>query len=327
VNYKNLSPSEFELIPKGEKINARILELDIRNDLKVFIFSETENTFSCLLSVNYTTVKLPKINGLYIEYQLFGEAGFDKNNFILIECRNNAYLNNYTEILKEILGIYDNGAAQLVDIIHKVISKWRHFLGEPKYGILVEDEIVGLIGELLFLRKLINSHFQNSIIIWKAEKGEEDFINSEKILEVKTSLKGKHEHIINGIDQLLVNPEKQKHILSILLSRSISESAISLPLLINECAILYSNDPKSNDEFYKKLKERGYDPRDEHLYYDFSYDYFRGCYYKVDNTFPKLTTHELNTPLNSRISKVRYTLDFEGLVCRDFLSTEIIEII
>lgn len=327
MNYKNLTPSEFELIPKAEKINARKLDLDNRDDLKVFIFSEKPNTYSCLLSVESTKIKLPNINGLIIEYQLFGEAGFDKNNFILIECNTAAYLNNYTEILTEILEIYDNSKNHLVEIIHKVISKWRHFLGEPKDDILSEENIVGLIGELLFLNKLIKIHGANALTIWKADKGEEDFINSEKILEVKTSLRGKHEHIINGIDQLLINPKKQKNILSILLTKSKSESSISLPSLINKCADLYENDPENLDLFYKKIKQRGYDSRDQQLYFDFTYDYQRGGYFEVNNSFPKLTTDELISPLNSRISKVRYTLDFEGIDNQDFLTTVISEII
>jgi hypothetical protein len=327
MNYKDLKPADYELIPKGEKISARVLELDIKKDLKVFIFSEKVNEYSCLLQVSSVAQKLPEINGLIVQYQLFGEAGSDKTNFILMECRSKAYLQNYTEIIKEILYEFDNGHSELVSIINKVISKWRHFLAQPASIILKEDEIVGLIGELMFLSRLINLHGADALTIWTAEKGEEDFINTGKVIEVKTTLKEKHEHIINGIDQLLVKAGRVKHILSLLISPSASEQSVSLPLKVKECADLFNEDPESYDLFFKKLKIRGYDARDYLQYLNYTYDYIRGGYFNVDASFPKLTTDELTTPLNSRISKVRYLLDMEGLSNKDFLLTELTEVI
>jgi hypothetical protein len=327
MNYKDLKPADFELIPKGEKISARVLELDIKKDFKIFIFSEKNNVYSCLLPVSTTLPKLPEINGLIIQYQLFGEAGSEKKNYILLECRSNAYLPNYTEILKEILAEYDKGNSELLKVINKIISKWRHFLAQPASLILNEDEIVGLIGELMLLSKLINKNGADALTIWAAERGEEDFISTGKVIEVKTTLKEKHEHVINGIDQLLVKPSRVKHILSLLISPSASEHSVSLPLKVKECADMFAEDPESYDLFFKKLKIRGYDARDYLQYLEYTYDYIRGSYFNVDASFPKLTTDELATPLNSRISKVRYSLDMEGLPNIDFLLTDLNEVI
>jgi hypothetical protein len=327
MNYKDLKPEDFELIPKGEKISARVLELDINTDFKVFIFSEKESVYSCLLPVSSVLLKLPEINGLIIKYELFGKAGSEKKNYILLECRSKAYLTNYTEILKEIIAEYDKGDSELIPVINKIISKWRHFLAQPASLILEEDKIVGLIGELMFLSKLINLHGADALTIWTAERKEEDFITTEKVIEVKTTLKEKHEHIINGIDQLLVKPGRVKHILSLLLSPSASELAITLPSIIKECADMFTEDPESHDLFFKKVKKRGYDARDYIQYLEFKYDVVKGGYFKVDSSFPKLTTDELAAPLNSRISQVRYSLDMEGLHYKDFLLTDLIEVI
>jgi hypothetical protein len=327
MNYKDLKPEDFELIPKGQKISARVLELDIKKDFKAFIFSENESAYSCLLPANSTLSKLPEINGLFIQYQLFGEAGSEKEYFILLECRSKAYLTNYTEILKEILAVYDKGNSELLKVIDKVISKWRHFLAQPKSMILMEEEIVGLVGELMFLAKLIKENGADALSMWTAESGEEDFTNSGKVIEVKTTLKEKHEHIINGIDQLLVKPGREKHILSLLLYPSASEHSVSLPLKVKECAVKFADDPISHDLFFKKLKIRGYDVRDYSQYLGFTYEYNRGGYFNVDASFPKLTTDQLVSSLSSRISKVRYSLDMEGLSNSDFLTTDLKEVI
>jgi len=327
MNYKDLKPSDFESLPKGENITARTLELDLRNNIKIYIFSEEPNSYSCLLSVESILPKLPEINGLIIQYQLFGEAGSMKENFILLECRSKNYLSNYTEILKEILAEYENGNSELIEVINKIISKWRHFLAQPASLILKEDQIVGLIGELMFLSRLINTHGTDALTIWTAERGEEDFINSGKVIEVKTTLKEKHEHIINGIDQLLVKSDRVKHILSLLISPSTSHNSVSLPSKVKECGNMLTDDPESYNLFFKKLKARGYDARDVLEYSAFSYEYIRGGYFKVDSLFPKLTTDELTNPLNARISKVRYLLDMEGLSNKDFLLTDLKEVI
>jgi hypothetical protein len=327
MNYKDLRPQDFEQIPKGEKITARKIELDLRRDCKIYIFSEKENIYSCLLSVNSIVPKLPQINGLNIQYQLFGEPGKEKENYILLECRSAKYLPNYTDILKEIITEYDNGNSDLYKIINKAISKWKHFLAQPISNILKEDEIVGLLGELLFLFKLVKQYGSEALTIWTAERGEEDFINSDKVVEVKATLNQKHEHIINGIDQLIVKPDRKKHILSLLLSRSVSEYSFSLPLKVEKCAEMFSDDPVSYDLFFEKLKSRGYDTRDHKEYLEFAYELIRGGYFSVDKSFPKLTTDELSAPLNSRISKVRYLIDMEGLPNNDFMLTEIKEII
>lgn len=327
MNYKDLKPSDFELIPKGENITARTLELDIKKDFKIFIFSDKEGAYSCLFPIDSTLVKLPEINGLIINYQLFGEAGSEKKNYILLECHSKAYLPNYTEILKEIISEFDKGNTELHKVINKIISKWRHFFAQPVSLIMKEDEIVGLLGELMFLSKLIMVHNTAALTIWTAERGEEDFISSGKVIEVKTTLKEKHEHIINGIDQLLIEPGRVKHILSLLLTPSASEYAINLPIIVKECAEMFAENPESYDLFFKKLKIRGYDARDYLQYIEFSYEYIRGGYFKVDSSFPKLTTDELAEPLNSRISKLRYSLDMEGLPCSDFLLTDLIEVI
>ncbi len=327
MNYKDLKPSDFESLPKGENITARTLELDLRKNIKIYIFSEENNTYSCLLSVESILPKLPEINGLIIQYQLFGEAGSTKENFILLECRSKAYLSNYTEILKEILAEYDNGNSELIKVINKIISKWRHFLAQPASFILKEDEIVGLIGELMFLSKLINAYGTEALTVWTAERGEEDFIYSYKVIEVKTTLKEKHEHIINGIDQLLVKPNRVKHILSLIITPSTSDNSVSLPLKVEECGNMLTDDPESFNLFFKKLKARGYDARDVSEYNAYSYEYIRGGYFNVDSSFPKLTTDELTSPLNTRISKVRYMVDMEGLSNKDFLLTDVKEVI
>lgn len=323
MNYTNFQETDFKVIKSGEKFVPYILKLENKTEFESFAFSENDNSFCCLLPVKNTKENLPEMNGLSIKYEEFTKIGSNKSDYILIECRNKSYLSNFTLMLKEILSEYDNSNNSLEKSLNKVISRWRHFLSLPKLNILPEDEIIGLIGELLLLEKFLINDSSDCIRNWVANKGEEDFIFDQIVFEVKATLKGKHEHIINGIDQLLIQPNRTKIILSLLLNNSVGNNSFSLPGVIERCEKIIDNNPDQFSLLYEKLRKRGYDPRDKNLYENFQFDLIRGGYFKVDNLFPKLTTIELKQSLSSRISKVRYTIDMEGLDNLDFTSTEI----
>lgn len=163
--YKDFRATDFESIPKGEKINARVLDLENNKDLKVFIFSEKVGIYSCLLPVSETNSKLPELNGLLIQYEQFKMPDSEMRWYVLIECRTTAYLVNFTEILKEIISELDKGKFDTVRCVYLVISKWRHFLSVPSSEILSEENITGLIGELLLLKRLLDAFDAEAINI------------------------------------------------------------------------------------------------------------------------------------------------------------------
>ncbi len=323
--YKEFLPNHFEFIPTGEKINARILELENNKQFKAFIFNDEPYVYSCILPVTDIESKLPEINGLKIQYAQYSMPISELKWYVLIECKNPAYLENYTQIIKEILSEVDAEYYDTVKCIQLVISKWRHFLSAPNTQIMSRENIIGLIGELILLDKLIESYNGDAVNFWVADSGEADFLFENKLIEVKSTIKNKHEHIINGLDQLLINPNHEKYILSLLFAETNDD--LNIPSLINKCSLKLATFPVEFDLFFKKLKFRGYDHRDSNQYLDYQYKLTRGGYFQIDDSFPKLTNHQLNHPLPSRISKVRYTVDMEGLSNKDFENTPITEIL
>ena len=126
MNYKNLKISDFEVIAVGEVFVTSKIELDNRNGLEIFVSKENE-TYSCLLATNNDYEKLPEINGLKISHQKFKKNGNDFSSFIVIECQNDGYINNFILILKEIIETYDNSNFEIDKAVNIVISKWRYF--------------------------------------------------------------------------------------------------------------------------------------------------------------------------------------------------------
>jgi hypothetical protein len=314
MNYLELKETDFTEIQSQGKFLPTLLELVNKNNFDALIFSEPDNSFCCLLPVSDFNSPLPQMSGLLIEYQNYKKVGASvPDKYIMIKCSHKSYLQNFVLILKEILSVYDTTHIELSKSLTLVISKWRHFLSAPKISILNEDEIVGLIGELIFIEYILTNVDVQLLKNWTADRGEEDFIHKNTIIEIKTTRKEKHEHIINGIDQLLLSQTKVKYILSILLNQGENNNDISLPNLINSCVNQIAHEPELLDLFYQKLRLRKYDIRDSLLYEQYKYLIHRTGMFQVNEDFPKLTTKELQRPLNTRISKVRYLVDMEGL--------------
>jgi len=328
MDYRELKPEVFRGIPSIGGISARVLEYVNRTDLKAFVFSDRPGTYTCLLPVEDTLRELPAVTGLDIRYGQFRMEGREMEWHVQVECRTDAYLANFTGIIREIMSEMDRGReASIVPCVHLVIAKWRHFLSEPAIGLMSEEEIVGLLAELMLLRRLIVSYGSPAEGFWIADRGEEDFVREDVAIEVKGSLKERHMHVINGIDQLNVPDGSAKYVLSLLLVKSEDGAELNLPSLVEECLEGLSDNPVAVDALFRKLRTRGYDPRDSEAYLGYGYMFVRGGYFRVDDSFPKLTTRELRYPLNSRISRVRYTVDMEGLPSMDFETTEPGEII
>lgn len=225
MKYSELKPEDFEMLPKGDKITAKPLTQENRNDIKVYLFRDLGGNYNCLLQITNPTSKMPDIKGLTISVQNFGEPGEEMTSYIVMECRNRSYLENFTEIIKGILSDSDKTGDDICISVQRVISKWKYFLSEPRQEIMTEENIVGLIGELLFLEKLMPLYKSDSISLWTADRGEEDFIKERIVIEVKATIKERHEHVINGIDQLLLIPDRTKYILSLLFTKSDNDCA------------------------------------------------------------------------------------------------------
>ena len=110
-------------------------------------------------------------------------------------------------------------------------SSW--FFKKKKFEGLSEEEIRGLIGELLFIKKFsLNEDFKENILRWKGcENGLHDFDFKEKKAEIKTFAQNGIIRI-SLIDQLDI--QKNKNIYLICFGLSKKDGQFSLNDLINE---------------------------------------------------------------------------------------------
>lgn len=210
-------------------------------------------------------------------------------NFILAE--------NYMEL--------DEG--RLIESIVVGLKEWRNFLSIGSSGLLSEEKIRGIIGELFYLDFLLEKYPKNRKKILKSwygpEKLQYDFVFDNVNVEVKTIAKiDKNVITISSIYQLdNSNIPLYLMVFGVFLVDSDTKESYSLNSLCRK--IINKLDIEEKTLFNSKVLECGYIANQR---YD---DYFYlikeiGCY-EVCGDFPRITS----SMIPYGVVDVKYTLD------------------
>jgi hypothetical protein len=108
----------------------------------------------------------------------------------------------FAELCQQILSRISNGRNP-VESVSSTIGDFRALLADPASQVVTDASVAGLIGELLFLRKITRVDNQ-SVESWVGPMGQRhDFRTRLGAVEVKTSLRKAATHIhVHGIEQL-----------------------------------------------------------------------------------------------------------------------------
>ena len=236
----------------------------------------------------------------------------EKNNIIHLHLKNNNLLEIFLEFLENIIENikFKKNKSEIINIILKKINIWIKFFKKEKFESLSEEELRGLIGELLFIKKFSANKdgFKKNIHNWKGcENGLHDFDFKEIKVEIKTFAKSGVIHI-SYAEQLDINKYNEIYLICFNLLKdngifSLNELVAEIKSKIDKDLLLI---------FQDKLKSYGYFDihKDE---YNEKYRNLKEYYFKVDKEFPKI----LYKDLHNAISKVAYKLDTNLLLSFD----------
>lgn len=191
-------------------------------------------------------------------------------------------------------------------VAYNTLSRWRELLEREIVPKLKEKSIVGLFGELIFLRKLAEKD-PRAILLWRGPFGERyDFYSGKTAVEVKTTRQRKGKNLtINGHDQL---DEPQNG--NLYLCRFQVEIASSA----NETLYTVLDDLKSLGCDLRSLESAlnhiGFTYNSRDLYEEYAFNVVQDDLYKVDTNFPRITNSSFkNDKLPSGIVAIEYSID------------------
>lgn len=197
----------------------------------------------------------------------------------------------------------------LINALDTELERWRDLVSGLSATSVTAA--IGALGELAVMQAaLLQGQTSGSWV--GLDGGAIDFRFGTIECEVKTTVAGRHEHIINGADQLRPSVDRRLFVLSLIVSTTQSGSGTSVVRLVSELANL----GVSRDRLVRSLKRHRQlamdDPAAQVGYV------LRGgpLVIEVDDDFPALTSSVIESALGSDASRIRdltYRLDLEGL--------------
>ncbi|WP_323760488.1 PD-(D/E)XK motif protein [Maricaulis sp.] len=201
-------------------------------------------------------------------------------------------------------------------LIVKRMRRWQELFQRRKTKLLSRQQIIGLVGELVFLREVLNQFDDADAALrsWRGPYGDEqDFAIGDTIVETKTQL--------STADQALkISSEAQLDTTSgpiIVVHQTIASTERASPnsLTLNEHvadirSTLETASPVAIDFLEAGLLAAGYQERSE--YDEEAWEPVTRTIFEIENDFPRLVPGNMQTG----IERVRYQimLDF----CREF---------
>ena len=186
--------------------------------------------------------------------------------------------------------------------------QWKKLKVKKKKELLSESEIMGLIGEVLFLRDelipLVGD--DKALFSWSGQElTHKDFSYDDIWYEVKTISSGKQSVRISSLDQLDSDIDGQLVVYSL---EKMSEAfdGVTLNKLVLDVMNCFESQ-ENKDSFINKVSAHGYEYND---YYERFVYAVSGLYrYSVNPDFPKLT----HAMMPNAITKANYEIDISLL--------------
>lgn len=228
----------------------------------------------------------------------------DKRIQLIFSLEDNAFLDIFIKLIDDIYDTLKMNDEDPVNVVYNRWLLWKELFSSRNLNLLDEHEVRGIIGELIFLRMILDKldDDRKAILSWGgAEFDKKDFEFDNKWYEIKTSL-SKNEIKISSLEQLCSKYEG--YLVFIILEKTTSqnENSINLNKIVKEI-IDCLKEANMIDVFTNKLNKLGYLYND--LYNNYNYVSVDVNYFLVNDLFPKITLK--NVPHG--IIEAKYTLD------------------
>jgi hypothetical protein len=307
VTWERLTP------PTGERLIARQPLPDVTNRLLCALDSMGNRHLLLMLDQEDVQFSDKKSRGLHIATRNLLVQGQKASNFIDIECLDVAGFAILNIIGGEIAVelTEDNDP---IDIVTKVLTKWRRFWGQLPLHVLTKEKQLGLFAEIFFLsRWLIPMMGPTAINAWHGPWGSRhDFEWVDKSVEVKATTNSRgHIHRIHGVEQLSA-PEKGPLYLFSLCLREESGGTNNLPGLIEECRKKLENPVEFVNTYYNALIQIGYSNVHQDEYAKLNFRVAEALVYIVDKDFPRLTLSTFPTGMPLGIEYLEYEINLNS---------------
>ena len=202
-----------------------------------------------------------------------------------------------------------NSVENVITLIIEKYEEWSAFFTSGGLGKDSTSKIIGLIGELLILEKVIKRFDATAISTWWGPvRHRHDFEFANSGIEVKTTVNPHSNEVeIHGLKQLF--PDSGRSLYLAHLKLNLDPQGLNLSELINRLL----NSGVSKFELEEKIKKSGVSEDLVKSFADFKFKGFIDRYFSIDSAFPSITPENLKVAELTRITRVSYKIDLKDL--------------
>lgn len=310
---------------QGKSRLARRLKMD---NGTVIIFAVDKNSFSLELYIQIEEIleknTFPHWKGVEIGVASLPEYGDDAMQYILLKQSEQSESDIFEIISEDIrLALEElKDSNEVIPCFSAVLAKWRNFFLLEKDIRLSQERELGLLGELLFLKQMLDACGHAAITYWAGCNEEtHDFYIKGNAVEVKTTVqKSPYKVNISSEYQLDTQDVLKSLYLQFFALRKSESDGFTLPEVVYAIEDALVSNSEYLKQFEQKLEKYGYMKACEELYQTGYFIRETGMYI-INLDFPRIEKSELNIG----ISNVSYTVSID--MCQKFLIPDAIHTI
>lgn len=226
--------------------------------------------------------------------------------FLDMVCRQANCNDAFVGITEKIVDRIEGGSDPVFSV-KEVVSEFKEMLKSISSANLSRAEIIGLLGELYLLRKVVQIN-PGGLKNWSGPVGKpQDFVASGAAIEVKSSVARGRSVKISSLEQLQPPGSSDLHLAMFLFDEN-PQGNLSLPILIKEIEGVGVD----LDLFESRLAMVGYHREKEEYYSEFLFCFREELFYLVDDEFPKLTRRNQLGDIPLQVTSVNYEINLNG---------------
>ena len=280
--------------------------IDNTHTLELFIGLDEQARKAIELRANFVPVKVTGTSA--IDVSQYKKDTYNTLRFSLIDDDMSGLFYKFCEDIVEQTRELKTEKDGYKAIINRFFQ-WKKMFVLSKNNFLTEPEIMGLIGEILFLRDDLSKRIglSEALRSWSGQElTHKDFSYGNMWYEVKCISMGHQSVRISSLEQLASDIPGELIVFS-MEKMSTAYNGITLNQLILETSKLFASD-EDRESFLAKVALQGYF---YHNYYDdFVFEVSNIMYFDVTEDFPRLTSP--NVPKG--ITKASYELSIAEIV-------------
>jgi len=305
----------------GDGVATSAVGLAVADDAEILVGVDARGDHHLLVPTDPGTLVAEDSQAAHIRIQrctlLVGGQG---HTFIDIVCHRPDLSELFDDILAAMLVELASATDQPPDVVCKrVLGEWRELLSR-RGGLLGDEALRGLFGELIVLERILAANPDNDLTAWCGpDRQPHDFRLENGDLEVKTlGATGATVHI-HGIEQLQPPACGALHLIVVRLLNA--ADGVTLPELVERLQT------KIDDRraFTATLARAGYSQIDADHYLDRRFIVGKTTALPVDANFPRIVPSSLTGALPVEISAFAYSLDLSLLLPLATLTDSAIE--